>query len=219
MSISPSITRSITRSISSSLGGDQKAIFPGSSGDNISTPDSVANSITGDIDINATFTGSVSGVFRALVAKWGTSQTAYRLLLTDGNFPQLRWSTDGTAQVVSTSTVVYPSIGTKATLRSTLDVSTGEVKFYVDGSLLDTVAGAGATSIFDSTAIVELGSRNSGTAELFTGSIFSAQIFNGIDGTLAVDFNANDYAQGSTLTSKATGETYTINGNVTITRA
>lgn len=221
MSITPSITKSVVRNISASLDGDAKAIFPGASGDYISTPDSAVARITGDIEISTTFSASsYPATFRVLTSKWGGTEFAYRLLLTNGNFPQFRWSEDGSAQTTKTSTVGYPTaVNTVGKLSATLDVSTGEVKFFVDGVLLDTAAGSGATSICDCTAGIELGSDSGGTSNIFTGNIFSAQVFNGIGGTLAVDFNADDYIAGDNLTSQETGEVYTLNGNVTIQRA
>jgi hypothetical protein len=45
------------------------------------------------------------------------------------------------------------------------------------------------------------------------GKIFKAEIRNGIDGTLAVDFDPTDWSSGSTWTSSETGEVWTKNGN------
>ena len=48
------------------------------------------------------------------------------------------------------------------------------------------------------------------------GRVYSTQVYNGIDGTLVVDFDAGDYESGSTWDSSETGETWTINGNASI---
>jgi hypothetical protein len=78
------------------------------------------------------------------------------------------------------------------------------------------VVNAGTTSIFAGTANLDYGAAAGGTANLFTGQIYRAQVYNGIfgaGGTLAADFNPQAVITGSTsFQSAATGETYTVNG-------
>lgn len=52
------------------------------------------------------------------------------------------------------------------------------------------------------------------------GNIYRAQVYNGINGTLAFDFNAQNYTTGSTLLdASANAATITINGGATIVTA
>ena len=61
---------------------------------------------------------------------------------------------------------------------------------------------------------MSVGANATGASPL-SGKIYQAQIYNGINGTLAVDFDASRYAGGTTLTG-STGETWTLQGNAVI---
>jgi len=73
-----------------------------------------------------------------------------------------------------------------------------------------------ATSLFDSTASVEVGTYQDGATNMFAGKISRAVLINGTSftATPALDYNANDYTAGKTFESSATGEVWTLNGNV-----
>ena len=209
----------------------------GASGDYLATPDSVANSITGDIDIR--WHGSMPDWTPAsppqLVAKWNstTNNRSYRLAIaiTTG-YPELITDSDGTGASGQTYTATAaPSFtdGEAGRLRVTLDVDDGaggsDARFYTstDGDtwtqLGSTVHVASTTSIFDGAAVLEFGSINSGTFGNEVSTVYSSQIYNGIDGTLAVDFNAADYVNktsDTTFPSSTTGEVWTLNGNTFI---
>ena len=210
----------------------QFAQLPGASGDYFSTPDSVANSITGDIDIRVKValddwppvaTTTLMGKVK------NTSNRAYFFDVVSLNKLYFATSTDGSsgAQVAAISTATVPfSNGESGWVRVTRDVDNGaggnDTTFYTsqDGiswtQLGDVVTVAGTTSIVNNDSPVEIGSGFLGTSQVVEGKIYSAQVYNGIDGTLAVDFNAGDYATGSTWASSETGETWTINGNASI---
>lgn len=203
--------------------------LPGASGDYASTPDSVANSITGDIDIlvkaDATSWGA-SGMFVSKAVLAG-SQISYYFAYS-GNVLTMITSANGSATVFSQSTEQIPfANGSGGWLRVTVDVDNGAsgntVTFYTatDGvtwaRLGAAVVNVGTTSIFNSTAEVEIGAYDGGGFGRFTGKIYRAQIYNGIDGTLACDFNPADAAVGATtVVSSSTGETYTLHGNAAI---
>lgn len=218
--------------------------LPGASGDYASTPDSAATSITGDIDIRVLVAADnwSTGSAQRLVAKFNTTgnQRAYYFQLLGSGALEAALSVSGTGASTTfrnsgTSIDTVVSDGEPIWLRMTADLDNGagsyEVSFYYavvgdydpdtqDGTwaqLGSTATGTALAGIFDSTALLEIGSGNGGTAGLLAGKIYRAQLFNGIVGTLAADFSADDALPGaSTVVSSATGETYTINGAAAI---
>jgi len=200
----------------------------GAAGNYFSSPDSSAASITGDIDIRikASLNDWTPGLERYLVSKWaatGGGNTSYIVGLTPSGALTLIWSTTGSNTISRTSTATLGlSDGATKWVRCTLDVNNGagghDVKFFTsnDGTawvqLGSTITTAGTTSIFDSTAAVNVAGFNSGNVNsIESGKYYRVQILNGIDGTVAVDFDPTRYISGSTFTS-ATGEVWTLNG-------
>lgn len=226
-------------STTSSLAENNYLNLPGASGDYASTPDSAAASITGDIDLRTQVAFDVfppSGD-ESLISKFVTSgdQRSYRIYVNSSGIVGFQSSSAGTlGTLVSEGSTVALSVsaGDSIWIRATLDVDNGagghDVKFYtstdydpdaVTGTwtqLGATVTGAGTTSIFDSTADVEIGSVNGGTNPT-DGKIYRAQILNGIAGSIVADFDPNDATAGDpTVVSSHTGETYTLQGNASI---
>jgi hypothetical protein len=196
--------------------------LPGVAGNYFSTPDSVANSITGDIDIRvkAALTDWTPTTFPAtLVSKWdNATRRSYMLVVnTDGKLNAYT-SADGSALTNSgiASTVATGfADGSTNWVRMTYAAATGKFNFYTssDGiswTQLGTEVSGTASAIFNSTSVVELGSILTSTAWFLDGKIYAAQIYNGIAGTLAVDFDPSRWTSGTTFTA-ATGETWTIN--------
>ncbi len=197
-----------------------------------SAPDSVPLSITGDLDIRAFIYASdyTPATAMAIIGKWNATgnQLSYLFRIdTDGKL-RLYHSADGSASPSAASTVSLTTVvsdGAGIWVRATFDVDDGagnHVKtFYYssDGSswsLLGTaVTTAGATSIFNSTADVTVGQANASNP--FVGSIYRAQIYDGIAGTLAFDFNPATYVSGTTFAdSSSNAATITLNGGATI---
>ena len=212
---------------------DLELVLPGASGDDASTPDSAAVSITGDIDIRAyaALDDWTPTTTQTLVAKYNwSSQRSYRFYVnTDGKLI-VQTSPTG-ATVLGITSTVAPTVSNGAALhvRATVDVDDGGGnrvgKFYTssDGiswiQLGATVTTAGATSIFDGTALLTVGAVDvSGTDDPMAGVMYSAQVYNGIDGTLAADMNpTRDASAGdTTFTSSTTGEVWTVNGSASI---
>ena len=147
-------------------------------------------------------------VDQTLIAKWEdtSDQRSYRLMVDTTGVLRLGWSTDGTAaNVVEEDSTVAPTVsnGDKLWVAGTVDISAGTVKFYVGGvegtpvwtQLGATVSGSGASSMFDSTAVLEVGTDNTGTAQLFIGEVYNAQVEDGFDegvGTLQFDADFTD---------------------------
>lgn len=212
----------------------------GAAGAYASSPDSATASIVGDIDIRvyASLTDWTPAAISTLVAKsltTGNQRSYFFGVKTDGTL-QFQNSPDGTAAALVTSaSSVAPTVanGDALWVRVTVDVNDGAggnvVKFYTSADynvststgtwtqLGTTVTNVGTTSIFDSTALVEIGSRDTGTTQITTGKVYAAQIYSGIAGTLAVQFNARDtYAGDTSFASFATTEVWTVNGAASI---
>lgn len=208
--------------------GTPYAYLPGVAGNYFSTPDSVANSITGDIDVRvkvalddwtpATNTG--------LTAKTiGVGQWHHEfLVLNAANAGKLyfRISVDGTAVSAATSTAAVSfTDGAIGYVRATRASASGNVNFYTssDGDtwtlLGDPNIATTAGSLFNSSSALVIGSEDAGVTYLLAGKVYRAQIYNGINGTLAVDYNPADFAEtstnGATAVSSGTGETWTLN--------
>lgn len=208
--------------------------LPGETGDYASTPDSAALDITGDLDLRSRiravdYTGAAEQV---VLSKWMTTgnQRSYRLSIkTDGSL-RLGWSTDGTAETFKDSTTpLVTADGVITWVRATLDVDNGaagnDVKFYTSNDynpetetgtwnqLGTTVTTGGVTSIFSSSAAVNVSGHDNGTLLPFAGKVYWSEIRNGIGGAIAAEF---DPARGSNLGTSLTSETsevWTINQN------
>ena len=177
----------------------------GASGDNASSPDSAAASITGDIDLRAraALDDWTPTANQTIIGKYNTTgnQRAYFFYVNTSGRLVLTTSSDGSATITYTSTAA-PTVsdGQALSVRAALDVDNGssnsECTFYttVDGgeeAQLGSAVLQAVTSIFDSTAELQIGAAANNNR--MAGSVFTAEIYNGIDGTLAVDFNAADY--------------------------
>lgn len=185
------------------------------SGNYASAPDSAALSITGDIDIQAKvdFTSWNEGnrfvalgiaQSRFVVSKYTTTgnQRSYYLNVNSAGVLILGWSTAGSADLTaSADEVLNLEAETVKWVRATLDVNNGAsgrtAKFYTsdDGStwtqLGTTQTVAGTTSIFNSTAELNIGGANAGTSNLMEGSVYRVIIRNGYDGGGSVVFDAD----------------------------
>jgi len=176
----------------------------------VSAPDSAALSITGDltIDVKVAMDDWSPSAQQALVAKYtaaGGGQRAYQLLLnTDGTLA-FNSSVSGASATVAVSSTAGTGFGDGTTnwIRVTFDVDNGaggnDVKFYTssDGSswsqLGTTKTQVGTTSIFDSTAVLEVGSNASGSNGA-TGKFYNVRIYSDITQTIKV-FDADFTAQ------------------------
>lgn len=195
--------------------------FPGISGNSCSSPDSAAADITGDIDIRVIVAPNAWASNNMLISKWGSAgNRSYNFYIDSSAKPVIQWSTNGTTALSVTSNVAITATDYEAlAVRAVLVVDEGGshvVRFYTsvdNGStwvqLNIDQYGIGVTSIFSSTASLTVGYNTSNTSGL-TGKLFNAVIRNGVNGTVAVNFNAdrgNSYSDTFTAT---TGEVWTI---------
>jgi hypothetical protein len=204
------------------------------SGDYMSTPDSVNNSITGDISfiIDLALDDWTPTAVNVLVAKDGVSATtrSYSVNIQTNGTVRLNFSTDGTAITSVTSSVPTGFVdGNRYHIAVERESATGKVRFYtgvnhIDLTLLGTEQTAASGNIFNSTTALQFGTLSSTSLEL-KGKIFDSEIYAGLQVTtpstsvMKVDFDPVDWVSGTTWTSEETGEVWTINGNAKVTRA
>src|SRR6188768_177959 len=173
----------------------------------VSTVDKSSLDIVGDIDIaidcepNAWVTGR-GGLLASKYVISGSQRSWYFNISTTGRL-NFGWSTDGTLanRVFKTSTTTIPTTNARLSLRVTLDVNNGAagntVTFYTSTSgvsgpwtqLGSAVVTAGVTSIYNSTAPVEIGTANNGGfnsvgTDNFDGKIYGFILKDGIGGTI-----------------------------------
>jgi hypothetical protein len=207
-------------------------LLDGVSNGRASTPDQAALDITGDLDVRvaaapADWSPSTPQTFAAKWVTTGNQRSWTTRLETNGRLV-LFWSPDGATSLSAASTVA-PAIndGQPLWVRYTIDVDNGAagrtIRFYTstDGvgwtQLGADVVQAGVTSIFNSTADVTIGAYNNGASERFAGRIFSAEIRNGIAGTIVASPNFAAQTAGTTSFVDSTGKTWTIVAPATIT--
>jgi hypothetical protein len=204
-------------------GGDAYIQLPGSSGNTITTPDAAGLDITGDLDIAAKIAADdwTPAADSYIISKYTVTgnQRSYALVLTTTGNLALQFSNDGTAAISKNSTANLSALASGAVkwVRATLDVDNGasgyDVKFYTsdDGvtwtQLGSTVTTATATSVYASTAVLEIGSRNAGTSDFFAGKFFEGWVKNGLEGTAVARPVAS-----TTGVTDATPLTWTVNG-------
>lgn len=203
-------------------------LLDGSTGCRASTPDHSSLDITGDLDIRveATLDNWTSGDFRTLVAKRGTAgNISYQFRVDDTNRLELVWSTDGTATLTADQTTL-PTIpaSRRLAVRVTIDVDNGVgqrvITFYTAPSISGTwtilgsaVTQAGTTSIFSSSAPVEVGSIESGVSQLLAGVVHAVEIRNGIAGTVVANPDFSTQLETTTSFTDAAGKLWTLNGS------
>lgn len=211
--------------------GDAYGLLPDAAQSYFSTLDSTDLSIVGDLDLRAKVRVD-AGELATIISKWGAVGN-YSFYM--GYFPSgdgstssigLYWSEDGTA-IKSASSGAFATVnGADIWIRATLDVDDGGgnkiATFYksADGvtwtSIL-AVTTATATSIFDSSANIEIGTRTNGTVGFFSGRIYAAEIRDGIAGKIAASPEL-DMAFPSTISSfkDTEGNIWNLHGDVTV---
>jgi hypothetical protein len=178
--------------------GEDFLFLSGTSGDYASTPDAASLDIVGDIDlrVRVALDDWTPAAESTLIAKYTATsdERSYALAVTTGGNLLLRWTEDGSTELTETSSAATGfTDGTTHWVRATLDVDDGasdaQATFYTsdDGvtwTQLGAVQAVGATtSIYASTAVLELGSQSAGTVNVSAGKIFQAAVLSGIAGS------------------------------------
>jgi hypothetical protein len=190
------------------------------------TPDSIANSVTGDIDIRVRFFRNVwSGAgFPMLIGK-DVGVESYMLHFV-GSQPEFVWrQTDGVRGIITAPLAV---VGARPVwLRATLKLAAPyQARLYqsADGNdwrLLKEVNGAAgvATSLRDTALPLSVGIElaNGVRQQPLNGRVLYAEIRNGIDGPVAVRFDPNESTgTGAASWVASTGETWTMGSAATV---
>ena len=203
--------------------GTKYGYLPGVNGNYFSSPSAAANQITSDIDVRACVAlDAPSGTYQMLISKWDGTSDTYRFFKTDADAITFAWvDSGGTGRALSSTATISFVSGVAQWVRVTLDVDNGssnaDAYFYTstDGTtwtqLGALVQFGSTTTIKANTAALNVGADLTGIGNKLIGKVFRAQIYNGINGTLAVDFNASDWSETSTnaatQVSSTTGET------------
>lgn len=210
--------------------GDAYVSFPGTNSNYINLPDRADIRVNGDIEIVAKIKPFGWGnKLQAICSKFGAAGNRGYDLFIDVNKKISFWySSDGTANVVKTSTVALPfADGTAGWVKVTFDIDNGAsgntTTFYTstDGAtwtqLGTAIVTAGVTTLYPSTAPFEIGSRNIGLTEIFYGDIFKVYVKQGINGKIIAGFDAGlCFPSGLSTVKDAEQNTYTIANGLTI---
>jgi hypothetical protein len=204
-------------------------------GDKITCPDAPALGITGDLDVRIDLEMDDWWRDCGLAAKYtATGDQRSWMLGMDAFGLYLRWSPNGTlgAAIDARSTVPVPvPVSGRLTLRATLDVNNGSggwtVTFYTGPGLAgpwtqlgNPVTGAGVTSVYDSTSIVEVGDSIFVAVQPVAGCVYGFELRNGINGSVVANPNFTIQTPGATSFADTVGSpnTWTVQGNGQITR-
>lgn len=173
--------------------------LPGTAGNYVSTPDHARLDITSSIDVRAklsmpdwTPAGSMTVIGKSQVV----GQISFRMFVVSNGTIFYVASVDGTANtyIANSTEATGFTDGTTHWIKVTHNTTTGDIKFYTsengtDWTQLGDTISQGSGAIFSGTSIIEIGSRFAGTDALLAASIYRAQIYDGIDGTLVFDYN------------------------------
>jgi len=197
----------------------QFLILPGELSSHLSSPHSIEASITGNINLTLYIKLSnwVPGIEVVLIEKWSSGNNSYKVTIAADGTIKLYLSADGGAGLSVASSIPTGLVnGTYKYINITWEKTTKIVKFSLSDdnisySPLGTDKSINIDRIFISNSEIKIGS-------LVDGSIKLVQIYNGLLSSdfLAVEFDANDYRTGTTLTSKNTGEIWTLKNNAAI---
>ncbi|MEU9865481.1 hypothetical protein AB0D99_31895 [Streptomyces sp. NPDC047971] len=197
-----------------------------------STPDHASLDITGDIDVRADVSPSLwggSAIGYELMGKYVVTggQLAWLLMITGEGEILFTWSPNGTDLIQHRSAVLPFVPMHRAAVRATLDVNNGlggyTLTYYTAPTLAgpwtqlsQTVTTSGTTSIFNSSAPLEVGDVAVLGFTRTARRIHAAEVRNGIGGSVvaAPDFSAQ--AAGTTSFADSAGRTWTV-ANATIT--
>lgn len=203
---------------------NQLAWLFGTANNFFSTPDAAANRITtGTLRVEGRVlpASSADATQRDIAAKWNTvNKRSWRFNM-NGNSLLFGASADGLdANVVSvtSSTTFTAVLYQEMNVAVDYVIATGACTFYtsLDGATwtqLGTVRNTGLTALFDGTgSSMYIGGRD--TSVTWNGGLGKVCMFR--NGVRFACFDPNDWNSGTTFTSSATGEVWTLAGTVSI---
>lgn len=200
--------------------------LPGTAGSYVSCPDAAALRLTGDMDDRFLFRVPAFPPAARFVlgGKFIVGNQGHMVRINADGMIGIYGSADGSnTQLIVVSTTTAPVVpNVYIYLRVTRQRSTGEHRFYVsgDGSAW-TQLGAAVTALagvplYASTAAMEIGSRNGGTADMMLGKVLRAEFRNGIDGTIVASPDFTAQTPGARSLTDAQGNVWTLNGGAAI---
>jgi hypothetical protein len=186
---------------------------------NAQTPDSVAISVTGSIELTAkvALTDWTSAAIQTLIGKYQTSNLDYHLYIDTAGKPNFTYSTDGstiTGRTATSSAAVPFADGTTGWIKATYNSGTGAVQFFTRVNDTDAFVQLGTTQTITSGALHDgnqplfVGNAPNGAAA--AGLMFYAEVRNGIGGTVVAAFDVARAAAGAGSFVAYTGETWTV---------
>lgn len=193
----------------------------GVNGNFVSTPNAVANQITGDIDLIA-FINMTTTSYRNILTKDDAASNR-QFIFSINNTLQLGLNF-GAGIVTYNSTINIPS-GANVWIRATRNATNGEIRFFtsndasttnpqsVTWTQLGTTVSGSTGSTINGNSVLCVGAQSASGVNAVLGRIFRATIANSIGGTPVVDFNPSSYNPSTSQTqwTSATGEVWTIN--------
>lgn len=213
-------------------GGKTYLALDGTSGDRATTPDTAVLDITGDIDIRIEITAANWRTVMDMASKYDTTGNqrswAFYLHGNGSGRPCFTWSANGTATTDVAATVPCPApAGGRQALRVTFDVNNGASGNTATFYYADTIAGpwtqlgdpvitAGTTSIFSSSAEVEVGDVSDFTGFPVVGKVHAFELRNGIAGSVVANPDFTSQTPGATSFVDGSGRTWTMQGGATI---
>lgn len=200
-----------------------------------STPDHASLDITGDIDVRAElqpemWAGSIANSFE-VIGKYNTTgnQRSWRFLVTASGRLALTWSTTGANLIehISTKSVDFGP-WERGAIRVTLDVDNGSGGYTITWYTAESLAGpwtvldqlvttSGTTSVFSSTAPLEVGDISSLGFDNVARRVHRAEVRNGIGGAVVAAPDFTVQAPGTTSFADSAGRTWTVAGGASIT--
>lgn len=191
----------------------------GAAGNFASTPDSVAASVVGSIEL----VGRVAPISwtagtQVIIAKDdGATNRDYTLFLDAAGKPNFLYTTDGTTTAgrLATATVAVPFGATvPGYVKATYATGTGVVQFFTstDGVVytqLGTNVTITAGAIHNGTGVLTVGANGTGANPL-NGRLYYADVKSGIGGSIVAAFDAARGARGGSTLTATTGEVWTV---------
>lgn len=195
------------------------------------TPDAAALDITGDLDLRVEATTDwYAAKTQPLIGKYisATNQRSYMLRLESGNLV-LWWSPDGTGTGAFFASLSLPKMPRRAAVRATLDVDNGSGGFTtrlywaesMDGPWTQigdplTSTAFGVTSIYASTAPLEIAPSAVASSTSLLGRVHRAEVRAGIGGTVVASPDMRALAEGTTSWADSAGRTWTTGADAAV---
>lgn len=211
-------------------GPDVSLYLPAGSTQRSIGTDAAALDIVGDIDVRADLTpiawgGETPAGRWTVMGKWaGVNQHSWLLFMQDNGRPGLSWSTNGLISTTSGADQAVPfAPGQRGAIRATLDVNNGAGGWTCTYYTAPTLAGpwtqlgtphittAGTTSIFSSTANVEVGNLPAIEYTPLAREYHAIEVRDGIGGTVVANPVFSALVSGANVWSDAAGRSWQAN--------